>query len=213
MNTEKRRGIVPFRQLKRGKIIRTVAAAALVSASLTNGVSRKAEAMELSQNPERYGTNTEKAEEYKMPEGPTGPSENIIFEQQIILQAGQELVVGFADAISKQKLIEEKKKEDYSSRAVVSAQTIDSAHALEDNSIWDRLANCESSGNWTINTGNGYFGGLQMDMSFWTNYGGLEYASSANLASREQQITVAIRGQVAQGWGAWPTCSSNIGLR
>ena len=76
-------------------------------------------------------------------------------------------------------------------------------------SVWDSLAQCESSGNWGINTGNGYSGGLQFSPSTWAAYGGT--GSAAN-ASREQQIAVAERVQAGQGWGAWPSCSAKLGL-
>src|SRR5262245_31162839 len=79
--------------------------------------------------------------------------------------------------------------------------------------IWDRLAGCESTSRWNANTGNGYFGGVQMDMTFWRRHGGLAYAARPDLASREAQIEVAIRGLAVQGWGAWPTCSRRMGLR
>jgi hypothetical protein len=78
--------------------------------------------------------------------------------------------------------------------------------------VWDQLARCESGGNWAINTGNGYYGGLQFSPSTWSAYGGGAYASTANLASREQQIAIAEKVQAAQGWGAWPSCSSQLGL-
>ena len=77
---------------------------------------------------------------------------------------------------------------------------------------WDKLAQCESGGNWSINTGNGYHGGLQHSNSTWKAFGGLEYAPSADMATREQQIAVATRVQQAQGWGAWPECSKRVGL-
>jgi hypothetical protein len=79
--------------------------------------------------------------------------------------------------------------------------------------IWDRLAQCEATGRWNANTGNGYFGGLQQDMTFWRRHGGLSYAPRPDLASREAQIAVAIRGQAVQGWAAWPVCSRRMGLR
>ena len=79
--------------------------------------------------------------------------------------------------------------------------------------VWDRLAACEASGIWGRNSGNGYYGGLQEDMTFWRNYGGLAYAARPDLASRAAQIEVAIRGQAKQGWGAWPVCSRVVGLR
>jgi resuscitation-promoting factor RpfA len=77
---------------------------------------------------------------------------------------------------------------------------------------WDRLAQCESSGNWAINTGNGYYGGLQFNPRTWTSFGGGAYAATANLATREQQIVVAERVLERQGWGAWPSCSRKLGL-
>ncbi len=76
-------------------------------------------------------------------------------------------------------------------------------------STWDSLAQCESSGNWAINTGNGYAGGLQFSPTTWAAYGG---TGSAADASREQQIAVAERVQASQGWGAWPSCSAKLGL-
>jgi LysM repeat protein len=79
--------------------------------------------------------------------------------------------------------------------------------------IWDRLARCEASGNWAINTGNGYFGGLQFTAGTWTRHGGGAYAARADLASREQQIDIAQRVLATQGWGAWPACSAKLGLR
>jgi len=65
--------------------------------------------------------------------------------------------------------------------------------AAAPDSTWDAVAQCESSGNWSINTGNGYFGGLQFSQSTWTAFGGQEYAARADLATREQQIAVAER--------------------
>ncbi|NLE78146.1 MAG: DUF3235 domain-containing protein [Rhodococcus sp.] len=84
--------------------------------------------------------------------------------------------------------------------------------AAAPNSDWDRLAQCESGGNWGINTGNGYQGGLQFSPSTWNAHGGGEFAATANNASREQQIVVAERVLESQGWGAWPSCSSSLGL-
>lgn len=79
-------------------------------------------------------------------------------------------------------------------------------------SDWDRLAQCEAGGNWGINTGNGYYGGLQFSAGTWQAYGGGEFAPTANLATREQQIIVGERTLAAQGWGAWPACSASLGL-
>lgn len=71
---------------------------------------------------------------------------------------------------------------------------------------WDSVAHCESSGNWSINTGNGYHGGLQFAPGTWAGHGGHEFAPSAHLATKEQQIIVAERVLKTQGRGAWPTC-------
>jgi resuscitation-promoting factor RpfB len=79
--------------------------------------------------------------------------------------------------------------------------------------IWDQLAACESSGDWHNARNPTYKGGLQMDSTFWARYGGLAYAPAPHLASRGQQIAVAIRGQAVQGWQAWPVCSRVIGVR
>jgi LysM repeat protein len=76
--------------------------------------------------------------------------------------------------------------------------------------VWDRLAQCESGGNWGINTGNGYSGGLQFAQGTWRANGG---SGSAHNASRSEQIRVAERIRASQGWGAWPACSSKLGLR
>lgn len=78
---------------------------------------------------------------------------------------------------------------------------------------WDKVADCESSGNWAINTGNGYFGGLQFSQSTWAAYGGTRYAPRADLASKTQQIMVAERVLQAQGPRAWPVCSVRAGLQ
>ncbi|MFI6336373.1 transglycosylase family protein [Streptomyces sp. NPDC050535] len=83
--------------------------------------------------------------------------------------------------------------------------------AAADSGVWDRIAQCESGGNWHINTGNGYYGGLQFSASTWSAYGGGAYASTADRASRDAQIAVATKVQRAQGWGAWPTCSARAG--
>lgn len=79
-------------------------------------------------------------------------------------------------------------------------------------SDWDRLAECESGGNWSINTGNGFHGGLQFHPQTWTGHGGGEFAPTADQASREQQIWVAEKVLASQGWGAWPACSAKLGL-
>jgi len=79
-------------------------------------------------------------------------------------------------------------------------------------SVWDDLARCESGGNWAINTGNGYYGGLQFSVPTWEGYGGAEFAAYPHEASREEQIAVAERLRAARGYGPWPSCRLKLGL-
>ena len=79
-------------------------------------------------------------------------------------------------------------------------------------SVWDRVAACESGGNWAINTGNGYYGGLQFSAATWKAFGGARYAASANRASKAVQIAIARGVLAAQGPGAWPVCGKRAGL-
>ncbi|WBC00552.1 transglycosylase family protein [Micromonospora sp. WMMA1976] len=76
---------------------------------------------------------------------------------------------------------------------------------------WDAVARCESGGNWKINTGNGYYGGLQFSRATWNGYGGQKYAARADLASRSEQIAVAEKVLRGQGIGAWPVCGKKGG--
>jgi resuscitation-promoting factor RpfB len=85
-----------------------------------------------------------------------------------------------------------------------------SSSSTPSGSVWDKLAQCESGGNWSINTGNGYYGGLQFSLSTWRAYGG---SGMPHQASREQQIAIAKKLQADAGWGSWPACSSKLGLR
>jgi uncharacterized protein YabE (DUF348 family) len=78
---------------------------------------------------------------------------------------------------------------------------------------WDSLAACEAGGNWSINSGNGFYGGVQFDQNTWERGGGLRYAPRADLATREEQIAIASVTQSRQGWGAWPVCSARLGAR
>ena len=85
-----------------------------------------------------------------------------------------------------------------------------SANFASGSSVWDSLAQCESGGNWAINTGNGYYGGLQFNLQTWRAYGGAGYPHTS---SRETQIAVATRLRDARGgYGAWPSCSAKLGL-
>ena len=83
------------------------------------------------------------------------------------------------------------------------------AQAETGGTVWDKLAQCESTGNWSINTGNGFSGGLQFTPSTWRAFGG---KGKAHDASRAEQIIVAERVLAKQGWGAWPACSRKLGL-
>jgi hypothetical protein len=78
---------------------------------------------------------------------------------------------------------------------------------------WNRLAHCESGGRWHINTGNGYYGGLQISPGTWRGYGGKRFAALPNRATKAEQIRIGERIKRGQGWRAWPSCSARLGLR
>ena len=82
---------------------------------------------------------------------------------------------------------------------------------VTNSAAWNAVAQCESGGNWAINTGNGFFGGVQFDQNTWERQGGLRYAQRADLATREEQIAIAEVTRARQGWGAWPVCSGRVG--
>ena len=84
---------------------------------------------------------------------------------------------------------------------------------VRNSATWDALASCEAGGNWAINTGNGFFGGVQFDQGTWERNGGLRYAARADLATRDEQLAIAEVTQERQGWGAWPVCSARLGAR
>lgn len=83
---------------------------------------------------------------------------------------------------------------------------------FDGDTVWDDLARCESGGNWAINTGNGYYGGLQFSYDTWHGYGGGEFAEYPNEATREEQIIVAERLRAARGFQPWPACRLKLGL-
>ena len=87
-------------------------------------------------------------------------------------------------------------------------QATSAAPASSGGANWAAIAACESGGNWSANTGNGFYGGLQFTQQTWLAYGGGQYAASANLASPAEQIAVAQRVLAAQGIGAWPVCGA-----
>ncbi|MBX9366182.1 transglycosylase family protein [Streptomyces massasporeus] len=77
-------------------------------------------------------------------------------------------------------------------------------------SEWDAVAQCEAGGNWSINTGNGYYGGLQFSASTWAGYGGTKYAATADQATKAQQIEIGEKVLAGQGKGAWPVCGKGL---
>jgi nucleoid-associated protein YgaU len=95
--------------------------------------------------------------------------------------------------------------------AAIAVPVMMAGSASADSVNWTAIANCESSGNWAADTGNGFYGGLQFTQSTWDAYGGDQYASSANLASEADQITVAESVLAGQGIGAWPVCGAYAG--
>ncbi len=96
-------------------------------------------------------------------------------------------------------------------RTARTARRLGRRRRAADDGVWDRIAQCESGGDWHINTGNGYYGGLQFSASTWRAFGGTAYAPTADRASKAQQIEIATKVQRAQGWNAWPTCGARAG--
>jgi len=87
------------------------------------------------------------------------------------------------------------------------------ASGLADSSVWDALAQCESGGNWAINTGNGLYGGLQLDRGAWLSNGGAAYAPLPSAATRQQQILIAEKLRADRGFSPWSSCARKLGLR
>ncbi len=97
--------------------------------------------------------------------------------------------------------------------ALVKVGTGPAVPGVADGSVWDRLAKCESTNNWAINSGNGYYGGLQFDMATWRQFGGTQYAPRPDMASREEQIAVATKVRDTRGgYSSWPGCARKLGL-
>lgn len=115
---------------------------------------------------------------------------------------------------------EEKKRQEAAARAAAKKKALKKAPAASapasgsnysgGNTVWDRLAKCESGGNWAINTGNGYYGGLQFSLGSWRGVGGSGYPHQA---SKAEQIKRGKMLQASGGWGHWPACSKKLGLR
>jgi len=91
--------------------------------------------------------------------------------------------------------------------------TVAAAPGLADSNVWDTLAQCESGGNWAINTGNGLYGGVQLDRGAWLSYGGGAYAPLPSDATREQQIVIAEKVRADRGFSPWSSCADKLGLR
>ncbi len=98
----------------------------------------------------------------------------------------------------------------YSSTTYSAPQQVAAPAVAVNGDVWDRLAQCESGGNWAINTGNGYYGGLQFSLGSWRGVGGVGYPHQA---SRDEQIARGKMLQARQGWGAWPSCTLKLGIR
>jgi hypothetical protein len=97
-------------------------------------------------------------------------------------------------------------------QAAAPAAPAQPAATYRGDSVWDDLARCESGGNWSINTGNGYYGGLQFSLATWNGYGGAEFAEYPHQATRSEQIIVAERLRAARGYQPWPACRLKLGL-
>lgn len=96
--------------------------------------------------------------------------------------------------------------------ATAAAGSVATAGSASAETVWDRVAQCESGGNWSINTGNGFYGGLQFTSQTWRGFGGGTYAAYAHQATKAQQIAIAQKVLKVQGPGAWPVCSVRAGL-
>lgn len=97
-------------------------------------------------------------------------------------------------------------------RPAPATQPAQAAPAPSGDGVWDALAQCESGGNWSINTGNGYYGGLQFSYGTWHDYGGGAYAQYPHQATKAQQIAVAEKLRAARGFQPWPACRVKLGL-
>jgi hypothetical protein len=100
-------------------------------------------------------------------------------------------------------------RHEYGRAAAAPAAAPASVPAASGGVNWSAIAACESGGNWSANTGNGFYGGLQFTQQTWQANGGGQYAASADQASASQQIAVAQRVLASQGIGAWPVCGAN----
>ena len=116
----------------------------------------------------------------------------------------------YATAADRAKQVEQTRREEAAPEPEVIQRPQSSSAPAVGYGVWDQLAQCESGGNWSIATGNGFYGGLQFTLQSWQAVGG---TGMPNQASREEQISRGQALQAIQGWGAWPGCSAKLGLR
>lgn len=129
-----------------------------------------------------------------------------------LILVGQRLVIPSAgEKAPASKVVKSKSTKAHVKKAVARKSTVRKVRAsTAGNSVWDRLAMCESTGRWHIATGNGFYGGLQFTLSSWRMVGG---TGMPHHASKAEQIARAKKLQAIQGWGAWPACARKLGLR
>ncbi len=139
---------------------------------------------------------------------------NAFISDPNIINPGDKLRIPFADEVVAERPLPATiaPKAKTASKTAKQANTGKTAPAVIDGNVWDALARCESGGNWSINTGNGYYGGLQFNSGTWLGNGGGEYAPRADLATREQQIDIAERVRAGRGFKPWPACARKLGL-
>ena len=145
--------------------------------------------------------------EYSEEPEPTVTEEVEVVEEEPIAYVEAETVI-----VEEEPVIEEEEVE-----VEVEVETVAETAVTESGipvSVWDEIAECESGGDWTIVSADGRFrGGVQFELGSWDAMGGQEFAVSPEKASKAEQIAVAERLQAEQGWGAWPVCSAEAGLR
>ena len=127
-----------------------------------------------------------------------------------LIEAGQVLVLPTGDGKRWRPRPEPKASRSWTATSSSSSSPSVSSSHSSGGDVWWQLAQCESGGDWSANTGNGYYGGLQHSLTTWRAFGGSGYPHEHSAAA---QIAVATRVQAAQGWGAWPACSEKLGLR
>jgi LysM repeat protein len=137
------------------------------------------------------------------------PDPNLIFPGQVLqLTPGEAAQAASTPAASSAPA--ETTTTETTTTESTSSTTTTTTSSTTDAGVWDRLAQCESSGNWSINTGNGYYGGLQFALSSWEWVGGTGYPHEASKAEQIARAEILLE---RQGWNAWPSCSRQLGLR